>query len=155
MDQLMLKKAAIREMAVADLDEVLWIEASSSLNPWSKKMFTEELMNPLAHCFIIEHQETPGQPIIGFICFRNIGVESELFKVTVHPQYRQGGIGKKLMEFYIDFCKQRQIKKCYLEVNASNPSAIHLYQLFSYRPVGVRKKFYPGEGDALLMVKRI
>lgn len=142
-------------MDVVDLDEVLSIEASSSLSPWSKEMFTEELMNPLAHCFIIEHEGTPRQQIIGFICFRNIGDESELLNIVVHPQYRQAGIGKKLMEFYVDFCTQRQIKKFYLEVNASNPSAIHLYQLFSYQPVGVRKKFYRGECDALLMVKRI
>ena len=142
-------------MDILDLEEVLSIEASSSLRPWSKKMFTEELLNPLAHCFIMENKGPPRKQIIGFMCFRNIGDESELLNIVVHPQYRQVGIGKKLMEFYIDFCTQRQIKKFYLEVNASNPSAIHLYQLFSYQRAGVRRKFYQGEFDALLMLKRI
>ncbi len=155
MDELEFKNAAIKKMDVADLGEVLSIEAASSLSPWSGKMFIEELMNPLAHCFVIEHEGIPRQQIIGFICFRDIGGESELLNIAVHPQYRQAGMGKKLMEFYIDFCTQRQIKKFYLEVNASNLSAIHLYQSFSYQPVGVRKKFYQGDSDALLMVKKI
>jgi ribosomal-protein-alanine N-acetyltransferase len=146
---------AIKKMDDEDLDEVLSIETSSSPNPWSKKMFVEELLNSFAHCFVIKNEGAPRDPIIGFICFRNIGEESELHNIVVHPQHRQLGVGKRLMEFYIDFCQQIQIKTFHLEVNSSNPSAIHLYQLFSYQPVGVRKKFYQGKFDALHLVKKI
>jgi len=146
---------AIKKMDDEDLDEVLSIETSSSPNPWSKKMFVEELLSSFAHCFVIKNEGTLRDPIIGFICFRNIGEESELHNIVVHPQHRQLGVGKRLMEFYIDFCRQMQIKTFHLEVNSSNPSAIHLYELFSYQPVGVRKKFYQGKFDALYMVKKI
>jgi len=138
-----------------DLDEVLSIEMSSSPSPWSRKMFVEELRNLFAHCFVIREEGTLRDSIIGFICFRNIGEESELHNIVVDPQHRQLGIGKRLMQFYIDFCQQMQIRTLHLEVNSSNSSAIHLYQLLSYRPVGVRKKFYQGKFDALHMVKNI
>lgn len=148
-----LDKVTIRRMHVEDLDEVLSIQASS-LSPWSKKMFIEEILNSLAYCFIIKNEEAPTDQVIGFICFRNIGDESELLNIAVHPRHRQMGIGSKLMQFYLHFCRQMEIKTFHLEVNTSNPSAIHLYRLLSYEPVGLRKKFYDGKSDALLMIKK-
>src|SRR4030042_4109036 len=137
-----LKRLIIKKMETKDLDEVLDMEASSSLNPWSKNMFIEEMKNPFAYCFIIKMKGISKPEVMGFICFRNIGDESELLNICVHPQYRQMGIGKKLMQFYIGFCGKRKIKTFYLEVNALNQPAIHLYHLFFYQSLGMRKKFY-------------
>jgi ribosomal-protein-alanine N-acetyltransferase len=144
----------IRKMETKDLGEVVAIATSSISNPWSKNMFIEEMLNPLAHCFIVKVEEDSKHPLIGFICFRNIEDESELLNICVHPRYRQLGIGKKLMQFYIGLCSKMKIKTFYLEVDSSNQSAIHLYQLLSYQIVGIRKKFYRGKFDALLMVKK-
>lgn len=140
-------------MDIKDLHEVQFIAASSSLNPWSKNMFIGEMGNPFSHCFIIKIREIPNPPVLGFICFRNIEDESELLNICVHPQYRQLGIGKRLMQFYIGFSSRKKIKTHYLEVNSSNLSAINLYQSFSYQSLGIRKKFYQGGFDAILMVK--
>jgi ribosomal-protein-alanine N-acetyltransferase len=142
-------------MDMKDLDEVLSIEASGSLAPWSKKMFIEEMRNGSAFCFVIKKEDGSEQPMMGFICFRNLAEESELLKICVHPDHRKLGVGKKLMTFYIDFSRQRGIKTFYLEVYPSNHPAIHLYQLFSYQPSGMRKNFYQGKFDALLMTKRV
>jgi ribosomal-protein-alanine N-acetyltransferase len=141
-------------METRDLDDVLDMEASSSLNPWSKNMFLKEMKNPFTYCLIIKMKGILKHQVMGFICFRNIGEESELLNICVHPQHRQMGIGRKLMQFYIGFCRKKKIKTFYLEVNASNHSAIRLYQHFSYQSVGMRKKFYQGKFDALLMVKK-
>jgi len=141
-------------MITQDLDEVLSIEASDSLTPWSKNMFIEEMRNPFAYCFVMEMEEGSKQPVIGFICFRNVIEESELLNICVHQAYRHLGFGKKLMEFYIDFSHRRGSKNFYLEVHSSNHTAIHLYQLFSYQSSGIRKKFYQGKFDALLMIKK-
>jgi ribosomal-protein-alanine acetyltransferase len=150
-----LKKWTIKRMDIEDLDEVLFIEASSSLTPWSKKMFMEEMLNPLGYCFIIKFGEnSEHHQVIGFICFRIIEDESELLNICVHSHYRQLGIGKKMMQFYIDFCRKKEIKTFYLDVNFTNQPAIQLYQLFSYQSVGVRQKFYQGKFDALLMMKK-
>lgn len=139
---------------MAGLCEVVQLETTSSLNPWSREMFIEEMRNPLSYCFIIKLNEEFAQQVIGFICFRNIEEESELFNICVHPKFRKQGVGKKLMQFYIDFCSQMNIKRFHLEVNVSNYPAIRLYQLFSYHSVGVRKKFYQRKFDALLMTKK-
>ena len=137
-----------------DLGEVVSIAASSSLNPWSMNMFIEEVLNPIAHCFVVKMRRVSKHPLVGFICFRNIEDESELLNICVHPQYRQLGIGKMLMQFYIGCCSKMKIKTFYLEVDSLNQSATHLYRSFSYQPVGIRKKFYRGKFDALLMMKK-
>ncbi len=148
-------RSGIEKMGREHLDEVLLIETSSSLTPWSKEMFLEELRSPLAHSFICHRVDKAQGPFVaGFICFRNIGEESELLNIAVHPLYRREGIGRKLMQFYVELGKAKQIKTFYLEVHVSNPSAIRLYQKFSYQPIGMRKKFYQGKFDALMMVKR-
>jgi ribosomal-protein-alanine N-acetyltransferase len=145
----------IRKMIPQDLDEVLSVEISNSLTPWSKNMFVEEMRNPFAYCFVMETEVGSKQPVIGFICFRNVGEESELLNICVHQTFRQLGVGKRLMEFYIDFSRKRGSRTFYLEVHPSNHAAIHLYQLFSYQSSGVRRNFYQGKSDALLMRKTV
>jgi len=142
---------AISKMETNDLTEVVAMGAASSSNPWSRNMFIEEMLNPRSHCFVAKSEEFPEQRIVGFVCFRNVEDESELLNLCVHPQYRRLGVARKLMEFYINF--STPIRTFYLEVDSLNHSAIHLYELLLYKPVGIRKKFYRGESDALLMAK--
>lgn len=149
-----MEESAIEQMDIKDLDEVLAIELSSPLAPWSKNMFIEEMRNALSFSFVIKKDGRSEEPVIGFICFRNIEEESELLKICVHPDHRKLGIGKQLMKFYTNFGRTRGIKHFYLEVDSSNQPAIHLYQQFSYHTSGLRKNFYQGKFDALLMTKK-
>jgi ribosomal-protein-alanine N-acetyltransferase len=154
-DKVEWEKVTIRKMNIQDLDEVISMESSTSGVLWSKNMFIEEMRNPFAYCFVMRIDNQSKQEVIGFICFRNVAEESELLNICVHPDYRQLGAGKRLMEFYVAFGRRREIKTFYLEVLSSNTSAIRLYQLFSYESSGMRKKFYQGKFDALLMTKRV
>ena len=147
-------KFVIQKMDEKDLGEVVAIATSTTSNPWSINMFIDEMSNPLSYCFVVKTKGGSTYPLMGFICFRTIEDESELLNICVHPQYRQLGIGKKLMQFYIGLCSKIKIKTFFLEVDSSNQSAIHLYQLFSYQLMGIRKKFYRGQFDALLMMKK-
>ncbi len=145
-----------RKMEVEDLEKVLSIAATDLSNPWSKNMFFEELSRPSSHCFVLfERRHGYWEELLGYICFRNLDGESELLSIAIAPGHRQRGLGKKLMEFYIDFCKQRGVKTFYLEVNPQNISALRLYQSLSYKEVGRRKNFYRNQEDALVMERSI
>ena len=148
------EKVTIQKMDIQDLDEVLSLESPGSGALWSKNMFIEEMRNPFAYCFVMKIQDRSKQRVIGFICFRNLAEESELLNICVDSDYRQLGAGKKLMEFYVEFGSRKGIKTFHLEVHSSNHSAIRLYQLFSYQLSGMRKNFYQGKFDALLMTRR-
>ena len=144
----------IHKMRESDLDEVVQMDASSRPTPWSRQSFLQELQNPFSYCFTLKKDIESNDQNIGFLCFRIVEEESEILNLAIHPQYRQKGLGKQLMKFYIDFCSQREIKTFYLETGVSNQAAIRLYQSFSYHPIGIRPKYYQGKEDALLMVRR-
>ncbi len=145
----------IRKMVAQDLSQVFPIETSDPVAPWSMKMFLGEMEHPSAHCFVIMRNDGLNDSVVGYVCFRNVAEESELLKICVHPGYRQLGFAKKLMQFYLEFSYRMGVRTFHLEVNASNHPAINLYQSFSYRPSGTRKKFYQENLDALLMMRQI
>jgi len=142
-------------MEPRDLDEVHRIETASSPTPWSKQMFIEEMAHSYAFCFVMTSKEPADPQVIGFICFRNVGEESELLTICVHPGHRHMGVGRELMQFYTAYSLQRGMKTFHLEVSRANPFALRLYCSFSYLPVGVSLKFYRGEFDAVRMMKRV
>jgi ribosomal-protein-alanine N-acetyltransferase len=142
-------------MEESDLDEILAIETSSSLTPWSRPLFLEEMAHPHGHCFSMTLHEDPRPRIVAYLCFRTLGDESELLNLTVHPDYRRRGLARHVMAFYIDFCQRERVKKSFLEVAAGNEPALRLYRSFDYRPTGKRLKFYLGRFDALVMEKEI
>jgi [ribosomal protein S18]-alanine N-acetyltransferase len=145
----------IRRMTSNDLEEVHAIETNSSLTPWSKNMFIDEMAHPYAHCFVMTSPDSSQGRVMGFICFRNIGDESELINLCVHPGDRHRGLGRELMQFYTAFCIHGGMKTFHLEVNHANRPALQLYRSFSYQSVALRPKFYRGECDALRMIKRV
>jgi ribosomal-protein-alanine N-acetyltransferase len=144
----------IQKMRESDLDEVVQMDASSRVTPWSRQSFLQELQNPFSFCFTLKKEIDSHDQNIGFLCFRIVEEESEILNLVIHPKFRGKGLGKQLMKFYIDFCSQREIKTFYLETAASNQAAIRLYRSFSYSPIGVRPKYYQEKEDALLMARR-
>ena len=145
----------IRKMDPQDLEEVVSLSATSPSNPWSKQMFIEEMQHPNASCYVMTSGEPSTASPLGFLCFRNVGDESDLLNIGVHPESRGCGIGKKLMTFYVEECQQRGAKTLYLEVDPRNQPAVRLYLSQAYRKNGVRKNFYQGKFDALLMMRTI
>jgi hypothetical protein len=67
----------------ADLEEVLAIELQSSSVPWTRQMFLGEILNPYAHCFVMDSRGTSVHRLVGFVCFRHLGEESELLNLAV------------------------------------------------------------------------
>jgi ribosomal-protein-alanine N-acetyltransferase len=148
-------ETVMRKMDPTDLDEVLAIELQSSWVPWTRQMFLGEILNSYGHGFVMESSATSMHRVVGFVCFRHLGEESELLNLSVHPEHRSLGLGKKLLQFYIASCREAKVTRSYLEVSSTNQPAIQLYQDFAYRLVGRRLKFYRGQLDALLMVKEL
>lgn len=150
------KRFSIRKMEPEDVDKILLMVSTSFLNPWSKEMFLGELFHPISHCYFLCEEDAMDQgSAAGFICFRVMGEESELLNIFIHPKHRQKGLGKWLMKFYIDFCQRKGVDKFYLEVDPLNLPAVRLYQSFAFQQSGVRKNFYQGRYDALVMAKTL
>ena len=59
----------------------------------------------------------------------------ELTKMAVKPEYRNKGIGKKLLRKCIDYCKSNNYSSIILYSNKKLNNAIHLYRNFGFKEI--------------------
>ena len=64
----------------------------------------------------------------------------ELTKMAVKPEYRNRGIGKKLLKKCIDYSKSNSFSSIILYSNKKLNNAIHLYRNFGFKEIRMEKK---------------
>jgi ribosomal-protein-alanine N-acetyltransferase len=137
-------------MTPADLDEVMEIERRSFPEPWSRGMILHELKVPFSKTVLVRDGEEP-HAILGYICRWLIGDEIQILNVAVHPERRQGGIGRALVTLVMQEAEARHVSTVTLEVRRDNTAAIQLYRTFGFTEHGVRRNYYARGEDALIM----
>ena len=93
--------------------------------------------------------------IVGFAGFLKVVDEANLMNIVTKVNKRQLGIGAKLLSAVISEAKKQNCTSITLEVNANNLPAIHLYEKFNFKRIGLRKKYYNNTDDAILMAIQI
>lgn len=124
------------------------IEKLCFSKPWSEATLVSEMKSRYSDFF----GAFEGEKLVGYIGGRTIAGETEIFNVAVSPEYRRKGIGKKLIEKFIEASKEKETDVIFLEVRASNLPAINLYEGAGFVFCGIRKDYYddPKE-NAILM----
>tara|TARA_B100000003_G_scaffold39171_1_gene33329 strand:- start:42 stop:509 length:468 start_codon:yes stop_codon:yes gene_type:complete len=64
----------------------------------------------------------------------------ELTKMAVKPEFRNKGIGKKLLKKCIDYSKSNNYNSIILYSNKKLNNAIHLYRNFGFKEIRMEKK---------------
>jgi [ribosomal protein S18]-alanine N-acetyltransferase len=90
----------------------------------------------------------------GFSLHRTIGDEAELLLLAVSPDLRRHGIGRMLLDDFLDSAQSRGVTRVHLEVREGNPAVI-MYRSAGFALAGRRRKYYRGrsggEFDALTL----
>lgn len=73
-----------------------------------------------------------GKQVVGFLVLMNRGEAAQLRYFIIHPEYRGMGLGKKLMELYLDFLKETGYKSAYLLTSPDLKAATHLYKKYGF-----------------------
>lgn len=143
----------IDTMKSEDIDEVLEIEKLSFKTPWSRESFISEIeKNDLAQYIVVK----VGNKVIGYAGMWFILDEAHITNIAIHPEYRDRGIGDKLIKMIIEMVRENGLKSITLEVRDSNQQAIYLYEKNGFTIEGVRKGYYfDTNDDALIMWKEI
>lgn len=92
-----------------------------------------------------------NQEIVGFAGILKIIDEVNIMNIVVRKDKRQEGIGSKLLNEIFEIAKQQKAQSITLEVNENNQPAIKLYQKFGFEQVGLRKKYYHNQDNAIIM----
>lgn len=91
--------------------------------------------------------------IIGFAGIKIIIDEADIMNIAVRIDRRKLGIGSVLLEKLIELSTGSNCTSITLEVNENNFPAIHLYEKFDFKKIGLRKKYYNNTDNAIIMRK--
>jgi len=136
-------------MTGADLDEIMEIEPHIYSHPWTRGNFADSLKS--AHsAWVLLHNEK----IIGYALMMMVLDEAHLLNLSISKPYQKQGLGRLLLEHMISIAQALSAANMFLEVRASNISAIALYENIGFNEMAVRRGYYPaqnGREDAILM----
>ena len=118
--------------------------------PWNEKAMTELLVLPGVFGWL-----AGGDRPRGFALARAAADEAEILTILVLPPYRRQGLARQLLGKVSEDAKTQGVLTLFLEVAASNGSALDLYTKVGFAPVGRRKRYYANGGDALMMARRL
>lgn len=95
---------------------------------------------------------------LGFSLFRTIAGEAELLLLAVAPGHQRRGIGRLLLDQFVDRARACNASRVHLEVRDGNP-AIEMYRLAGFTPAGRRSDYYRGSDgrqyDALTFARAL
>ena len=139
---------SVRELAYADLPLIISIERRSFRSPWSVGMFALEM----SKVDTIGLAAVENDRVVGYLVLSRFDRAWHLMNVAVAPEHRRRGIASLLIT---DALKQiEEDEPVTLEVRPTNRSAIELYVGLGFRSYGLRRGYYPDNGeDALIMWK--
>lgn len=138
-------------MGQEHLNAVVAIEEVSIKNPWKYEHFLQELESP--HSYPIVALEE-GR-VVGYLCLVSLFEEAQILDVAVDTEARNRGIARRLIDFAETVAREKGAEFMALEVRDSNHAARSLYEKLGYLHTGVRKKYYEGREDAVLMEKKL
>jgi [ribosomal protein S18]-alanine N-acetyltransferase len=147
---------SIRYMRLSDLEQVQAIDRISFSLPWPANAFHYELMeNKNSLPMIAEIDQADGNKrVIATIIVWIILDEAHIATLAVLPEYRQQGIGQRLLARALLEAIQKGAQLATLEVRAGNQAAQAMYQRFGFEIVGLRPRYYKdNHEDAVIMTK--
>jgi ribosomal-protein-alanine N-acetyltransferase len=137
----------VRRILPSDVPAVLGIlEESPEAAAWSGDSLVQAVSTRIA--WVAVH----GEEVRGFLIGQIAAGEFEILNLAVAPRYRCQGVGSKLVEAALEFSRHAGGSRAYLEVRASNTSAITLYARHGFMECGRRPRYYHSpEEDAVLL----
>jgi len=136
-------------MRTRDLRGVLRIEEAVFPQPWSHRLFVEELAQRTSRAY---RAAWVGMEIVGFAGQMFIDDEAHVNNIAVGPGWQGRGLGAAVLLDLVRTGLARGARHLTLEVRVGNEPALALYRRFGLAPVGVRRNYYPVTGeDALVM----
>ena len=96
---------------------------------------------PMAGVSLMLAREFGRDEAIGFSLYRTVADESELLLIAVLPSHHRRGIGRRLLDDFLDRARKDGVTRVHLEVRDGNP-AVDMYRTAGFSPVGRRRNYY-------------
>jgi len=100
--------------------------------------------------FVIEEKEK----IIAYAGLSISYEQGDILSVCVNKNYRNKGFAFSLIKKILEYAKENNVEKVFLEVEEDNAPAINLYKKLGFFEINRRKNYY-GEKTAIIMFKAL
>ncbi len=137
----------LRDATREDLPAILGIDGASFSQPWSQRSFEQCFDDDKTYVVVAQSDER----VLGFGVAYTVGDEGEVATLAVDAMARGQGLGEKILQALLDFCRACGALKVFLEVRASNNVAQRLYARCGFVEAGLRRRYYADGEDAVLM----
>ena len=126
-----------------DIDAVMRVMDSAFGDRFGEAWTRSQLggILPMAGVSLILAREPDDGETIGFSLFRTVADESELLLIAVMPCSHRRGVGRILLDDFLDRVRNDGVARVHLEVRDGN-SAVSLYRDAGFSPVGRRRNYY-------------
>ena len=121
-----------------DIPQVVDIEQRSFKFPKPEAIFRED-----EHKYLLAKDDSK---VVGYIGIEKILDEVHIINMAIDPDYRQQGIGKRLMQHVLN-----DEDVFFLEVRVSNENAKKIYEKYGFKVINTRKGYYADGEDAFVM----
>lgn len=140
----------IRRSRPDDATAISEMENEIFSDPWSQKDIFSYICSETGMCFTA----LDDGKVIGYIIGRKIPPEGEIYRIAVHPDRRQRGVGYRLLSYGLKTELGSGVESVFLEVRSKNTAARALYKAYGFSEIGVRRNYYQNPSDdAIVMIK--
>ena len=140
----------LKPLSIEYVDQMVDLQSQGFSDGWSK----QSIISGIEKGGLMGVLAFSDQNLVGFLTFSKSIDFCELMDVLVDKNYRRQGIATMLINYLVDSVKGVS-PKIFLEVRATNDSAINLYQKHGFIKTSVRKKYYSDGEDAVIMEKEL
>ena len=133
------------------LDEVLALERQLfGPEPWTAHHFWTELGQTSSRHYVVA---VDAGEVVGYAGLCDYPDEAFVQTLGVSPAHQRRGIGAMLLQELLAEATRRGQNRVLLEVRADNEVAQQLYAKHGFSKEGLRKGYYPGGVDGLVMAR--
>ena len=87
--------------------------------------------------------------IVGFLALVDRGEQAQLRYFIIDPEFRGVGLGRKLMDLYVEYLKASGFKRSYLLTTKELPTAGHLYMSYGFKLTEEKPAHKPFDKDVI------
>lgn len=136
-------------MTLADFEEIKDILVEEFDNFWKPSILESELKSENSKYIVAKENEK----IVGFAGLWFSPIDAEITNIVTKKSERKRGIGTLLLDKLIEMAKEANRDNISLEVNENNVAAGILYENAGFEIAGIRKNYYNGKENAIIMTK--
>lgn len=136
-------------MTLQDYEEIKDILIEEFDDFWRPSILESELKSENSKYIVAKEDGN----IVGFAGIWFSPIDAEITNIVTKKTERKRGIGTLLLDKLIKMAKEAGKDNISLEVNENNIAAGILYESAGFEIAGIRKKYYNGKDNAIIMTK--